>query len=145
MTRLDQNRAINQISAKTGADYNDIENVIVFGNHSHSMYPLIEAITIKGTPLKEIVGEEWLKNYYIETVAKRAVKIIETRKGPAILSSAIAIRDHLYDWYHGTDGKLVSMGVRSEGDYGIPKGVWASLPVTCSNFQYNIVKSLKIN
>jgi malate dehydrogenase len=139
LSRLDHNRAVSQIASQTKSRIENIEGVYVFGNHSLTQYPCIKHIKVSGKPISELVDEEWLKKTFIEKVQKRGGEILTARGNSSVFSAANAVVDHLRDWYLGSD-KIVSMGVVSEGDYGIPKGLWTSLPVRCKNFTYEIVK-----
>jgi malate/lactate dehydrogenase len=102
LTRLDHNRAVSQIAEKTGVSNNDVEGVMIFGNHSTTQYPCIEHIKVKGTPIKEKVEESWLKGPFIEKVQKRGGEIIAVRGGSSVFSAAKGVVDHLRDWYVGT-------------------------------------------
>ena len=145
LSRLDHNRAISQIAEVTGAKYEDIHDVVIFGNHSLTQYPSIETPTVNGKPLKESVDKEWLEKTFIETVQKRGGEVLKARSNSSVFSAACAVKDHLRDWYQGTNGKVVSMGIVSQGHYNIPKGLWTSLPVKCDNFSYSIVTDVKIS
>jgi len=117
---------------------------MIFGNHSLTQYPCIEHIKVKGVSVKEKVEESWLKNTFIEKVQKRGGEIINVRGGSSVFSAAKGVVDHLHDWYNGTD-KIVSMGVQSNGEYGVAKGVWSSFPVKCKDFGYEIVKGIELS
>lgn len=143
LSRLDHNRAISQIAKQTGAPVKDISGVVVFGNHSLTQYPSIQTIKIAGKPAIDTVDKTWLETKFIESVQKRGGEVMDARKNSSVFSAANAVKDHLYDWYHGTDN-YVSMGVYSEGDYDIPKGLWTSLPVVCKNFSYTVVKDVTV-
>lgn len=145
LTRLDHNRAIAQIAGKTGAKETEIEGVYIFGNHSLTQYPCINNITVKGKPISEFADKEWLTKTYIPKVQKRGGEILTVRGGSSVFSAANAVIDQLRDWYLGTN-RVVSMGVVSEGDYNIPKGLWTSLPVRCKgNFQYEVIKNVPLS
>jgi malate dehydrogenase len=141
LSRLDHNRAIGQIMTKTGCEINDIEGVYIFGNHSLTQYPSINNITVKQEP---IVDHEWLEKTFIPRVQKRGGEILQIRGGSSVFSAAKGVIDHLKDWYIGSE-RVVSMGVVSEGDYGIPEGIWSSFPVRCKNFTYEIIKNYPIS
>ena len=145
LTRLDHNRAIAQIAGKTGAKETEIEGVYIFGNHSLTQYPCINNITVKGKPISDFADKEWLTKTYIPKVQKRGGEILTVRGGSSVFSAANAVIDQLRDWYLGTN-RVVSMGVVSEGDYNIPKGLWTSLPVKCKgNFQYEVIKNVPLS
>jgi len=145
LTRLDHNRAIAQIAGKTGAKEAEIEGVYIFGNHSLTQYPCINNIKVRGKPISDFADREWLTKTYIPKVQKRGGEILSVRGGSSVFSAANAVIDHLRDWYLGSD-RITSMGVVSEGDYGIPKGLWTSLPVRCKgNFQYEIVRDVPLS
>ncbi len=120
LSRLDHNRAIGQIAEKTGARIKDISGVYVFGNHSLTQYPCIKNIKVEGKPIETLVDEQWLKNTFIPNVQKRGGEILNVKGTSSVFSAANAVIDHLKDWYEGTGDKIVSMGVISKGDYGIP-------------------------
>lgn len=117
---------------------------MIFGNHSTTQYPCINHIKVKGQPIAELVDQEWLQTTYISKVQKRGGEVLEVRGGSSVFSAANAVIDHLRDWYQGTD-KIVSMGVFSDGSYGIPQGLVSSFPVRCKNFTYEIVKDYELS
>jgi malate dehydrogenase len=146
MVRLDHNRAIAQLSKKTGAAVSDITNMTVWGNHSPSMYPDLFNAKVKGEVAADQVDREWMESDFIPTVGKRGAAIIEARGASSAASAAAAAIDHVYDWVNGTpDGDWVSMAVPSDGSYGIEEGVICGYPVTTSNGEYTIVEGLEIN
>lgn len=151
LTRLDHNRALAQISEKLDVQVSDVKNVIIWGNHSSTQYPDINhamANTDKGwKSVRELVGDDqWLKSEFITTVQQRGAAIIKARKLSSALSAASSACDHIHDWVLGTPKKTwVSMGVCSDGSYGIPQGLIYSFPVTCENGEWSIVKGLKID
>jgi malate dehydrogenase len=144
LTRLDHNRAIGQIITKTGCELTDIQGVYIFGNHSLTQYPSINNITVREKPISEYADREWLEKSYIPRVQKRGGEILQIRGGSSVFSAAKGVLDHLKDWCNGSN-RVVSMGVVSEGDYGIPKGIWSSFPVRCKNFTYEIIKDFPIS
>jgi malate dehydrogenase len=144
LSRLDHNRAISQIAEKTGAKYSKIEGVMIFGNHSTTQYPCIKHIKVDGKPISELVEKEWLETTYITKVQKRGGEVLEVRGGSSVFSAANAVVDHLRDWYQGSD-KIVSMGVVSDGSYGVPEGLISSFPVRCKDFGYEIVKGFELS
>ncbi|QDX80468.1 malate dehydrogenase [Denitratisoma sp. DHT3] len=146
MLRLDHNRALSQLAAKTGSTVNDIEKMIVWGNHSPTMYPDIRFATINGKAAPGVVNDEaWYKNEYIPKVGKRGAAIIEARGLSSAASAANAAIDHMRDWALGTNGKWVTMGIPSDGSYGIPAGTMYGVPVTCANGKYERVQGLEID
>ena len=146
MLRLDHNRALSQLSAKAGVAVGDIEKLIVWGNHSPTMYPDYRFATAGGASLKDKVADEaWNRETFIPKVGKRGAAIIEARGLSSAASAANAAIDHIRDWVLGSDGKWVTMGVPSDGSYGIPKDVMYGFPVTCTNGQYEIVQGLAID
>jgi malate dehydrogenase len=147
MMRLDHNRAIAQLAAKAGATVSDITNMTVWGNHSPTQYPDIFNAKVKGKNAAEAVNDqEWLENDFLPTVQKRGAAVIEARGASSAASAANAAVDHVHDWVMGTaDGDWVSMGIPSEGSYGIPEGVIFGFPVTCSGGSYEIVQGLDLN
>ena len=146
MLRLDHNRALSQLAAKSGKQVESIEKLIVWGNHSPTMYPDYRFATIGGAPAPVLINdEEWYRNTFIPTVGKRGAAIIEARGLSSAASAANAAIDHVRDWVLGTNGKWVTMGVPSDGSYGIPEGVMYGVPVTCSGGKYSVVKDLEID
>ena len=115
----------------------------VIGNHSLTQYPCINTIKVNGKDALECINKDWLQTKFIESVQKRGGEVMNARKNSSVFSAANAVKDHLRDWYKGTDS-YVSMGVYSEGDYDIPKGVWTSLPVICKNFTYTVIKNIPL-
>lgn len=146
MLRLDHNRALSQIAAKTGKAVGDIEKLIVWGNHSPTMYPDYRFATIGGQSVKSMINDDvWNKDVFIPTVGKRGAAIIEARGLSSAASAANAAIDHIRDWVMGSNGKWVTMGVPSDGSYGIPEGVMYGFPVTTANGKYEIVKGLEVD
>ncbi|WP_030542697.1 malate dehydrogenase [Streptomyces albus] len=147
MTRLDHNRAISQLAAKTGAAVSDITKLTIWGNHSATQYPDIFHAEIAGKNAAEVVNDEaWLADTFIPTVAKRGAAIIEARGASSAASAANAAIDHIHTWVNGTAaGDWTSMGIPSDGSYGVPEGLISSFPVTCEGGQYKIVQGLDIN
>ncbi|WP_328695854.1 malate dehydrogenase [Streptomyces sp. NBC_00342] len=147
MTRLDHNRAISQLAAKTGAAVSDIKKLTIWGNHSATQYPDIFHAEIAGKNAAELVNDEaWLGDTFIPTVAKRGAAIIEARGASSAASAANAAIDHVHTWVNGTAaGDWTSMGIPSDGSYGVPKGIISSFPVTTENGTYKIVQGLDIN
>ncbi|MFJ4966186.1 malate dehydrogenase [Streptomyces sp. NPDC088729] len=147
MTRLDHNRAISQLAAKTGAAVSDIKKLTIWGNHSATQYPDIFHAEIAGKNAAEVVADEaWLADTFIPTVAKRGAAIIEARGASSAASAANAAIDHVHTWVNGTaEGDWTSMGIPSDGSYGVPEGIISSFPVTTANGRYEIVQGLDIN
>ncbi len=147
MTRLDHNRAIAQLSKKTGAAVKDITNVTIWGNHSATQYPDIFHAKVGGEDAAEkIDDQEWLENDFIPTVQKRGAAIIDARGASSAASAANAAIDHVHDWVLGTPSDdWVSMAIPSDGSYGVQEGLISSFPVTCSGGSIEIVQGLEIN
>ncbi|MGG8409672.1 malate dehydrogenase, partial [Streptomyces sp. 12297] len=147
MTRLDHNRAISQLAARTGAAVTDIKRLTIWGNHSATQYPDIFHAEIAGKNAAEVVNDEqWLADTFIPTVAKRGAAIIEARGASSAASAANAAIDHVHTWVNGTAaGDWTSMGIPSDGSYGVPEGIISSFPVTCTDGTYEIVQGLDIN
>jgi malate dehydrogenase len=145
MVRLDHNRAISQLAAKTGASVNDIDKVIIWGNHSSTQYPDLSHATVKGQAAKSLVDQNWIETDFIPTVQQRGAAVIKARGASSAASAASAAIDHLRDWALGTNGKWVSMGVASDGSYGIKPGVVYGYPCVCKNGQYEIVQGLSVD
>ena len=145
MMRLDHNRAISQLAAKTGKAVTDFEKMVVWGNHSPTMFPDIRFATVGGAPVQPMIDEAWYRDTYIPVVGKRGAAIIDARGLSSAASAANAAIDHMRDWALGSNGKWVTMGVVSEGDYGIPEGMMYGMPCTTANGEYQIVKGLAID
>ncbi len=146
MLRLDHNRAASQIAAKTGKPVSSIEKLAVWGNHSPTMYADYRFASIDGKPVKALINDDvWNKDTFLPTVGKRGAAIIAARGVSSAASAANAAIDHMRDWALGTQGKWVTMGVASNGEYGIPKGVMFGYPVTTAGGEYKIVEGLEID
>lgn len=146
MLRLDHNRALTQLAQKANVPVKDIEKLIVWGNHSPTMYPDIRFATVNGEGLEQKINDDvWNKDTFIPTVGKRGAAIIEARGLSSAASAANAAIDHVRDWVLGSNGKWVTMGVPSDGSYGIPEGIVYGFPVTTANGEYTIIKDLDIN
>jgi malate dehydrogenase len=146
MLRLDHNRALSQLAIKAGVDVASIEKLVVWGNHSPTMYPDYRFATIGGASLKDKIGDEaWNRETFIPKVGKRGAAIIEARGLSSAASAANAAIDHIHDWVLGTDGKWVTMGIASDGSYGIPKDVMYGVPVICKDGKYEMVRDLAID
>ena len=146
MLRLDHNRALSQIAAKTGARVDEIEKLTVWGNHSPTMYADYRFATVNGKAVKDLINDQaWNADTFLPTVGKRGAAIIEARGLSSAASAANAAIDHMRDWALGSNGKWVTMGVASDGDYGIPKDTMFGFPVTTENGRFTIVKDLPID
>jgi len=147
MTRLDHNRAIAQISKKAGVAVSEISNVTIWGNHSATQYPDLFNAKISGKVAAEYIGDqEWLESTFIPTVAKRGAAIIAARGSSSAASAASAALDHVHTWFNGTaDSDWTSMGIVSDGSYGVPEGLVSSFPVTTRDGNFEIVQGLEIN
>jgi malate dehydrogenase len=147
LTRLDHNRAISQLAAKTGAPVTDIKKMTIWGNHSATQYPDIFHAEIGGRNAASVVDDQaWIENDFIPTVAKRGAAIIEARGSSSAASAASATIDAARDWLTGSaDGDWVSMAVASDGSYDVPEGLVYSFPVTTSNGSWEIVQGLDID
>ena len=147
MTRLDHNRAMSQLAAKLGASVEDITKLTIWGNHSATQYPDLFHAEVAGRNAAEAVNDEkWLAEEFIPTVAKRGAAIIEARGASSAASAANAAIDHVHTWVNGTaDGDWTSMGVVSDGSYGVPAGLISSFPVTTKDGSFEIVQGLEIN
>lgn len=146
MLRLDHNRAYSQLAAKTASHTTEINKIVVWGNHSATQYPDISAATVKGTAASDLVDQNWLVTDFIPTVQKRGAAIIDARGLSSAASAANAAIEHIRDWVLGTkEGEFVSMGVPSDGSYGIPEGVIYGFPCSCKNGEYTIVQGLAVS
>ncbi len=147
MMRLDHNRAISQVAQKTGKPVTAVKKLTIWGNHSPSMYPDLFNAEIDGKNAAELVNDQaWIESTFIPTVGKRGAAIIEARGLSSAASAANAAIDHVRDWILGTpEGDWVTMGIPSDGSYGIPEGVNYGFPVTCKNGEYTVVQGLNVN
>jgi malate dehydrogenase len=147
LTRLDHNRAISQLAAKTGEAVTDIKKMTIWGNHSATQYPDLFNAEVRGRKAAEVVDDQdWLENVFIPTVAKRGAAIIEARGSSSAASAASATVDAARDWLLGTpEGDWVSMAVRSDGSYDVPEGLIYSFPVTTRDGSWEIVQGLEVN
>lgn len=147
LTRLDHNRAISQLAAKTGSAVTDIKKITIWGNHSATQYPDIFHAEIAGKNAAEVVDDQaWIADTFIPTVAKRGAAIIDARGASSAASAASATCDAARDWLNGTPaGDWVSMAVVSDGSYGVPEGLVSSFPVTTANGDWSIVQGLEID
>jgi malate dehydrogenase len=147
MMRLDHNRALGQLAKKSSTTVNDISKVTIWGNHSATQYPDILHAEISGKNAAEVINDQaWLENEFIPTVAKRGAAIIEARGASSAASAASAAIDHVYDWVNGTaEGNWTSVGMVSDGSYGIPEGLIAGFPARSVNGAWEIVQGLEID
>ncbi len=146
MTRLDHNRAMTQLAQKTKSSINDITNLLIWGNHSATQYPDIHNALVNGMPAMDMIDQAWYEEDFIPTVQKRGAAIIDARGASSAASAANAAIDHVRTWVTGTeDGNWTSMGVYSDGSYGIQKGLIYSFPCICKNGNWEIVQGLEIN
>ena len=145
MTRLDHNRAIAQLAEKTGKHSTDVDGIIIWGNHSATQYPDVHHTKVAGQAATDLVDQNWLTETFIPNVQQRGAAIIKARGLSSAASAANAAIEHMRDWALGTSGKVVSMGIHSDGSYGIEEGLIYSFPVTCENGQYTIVQGLDVN
>ncbi|MDE1901809.1 MAG: malate dehydrogenase [Alphaproteobacteria bacterium] len=145
MLRLDHNRSLTMLAKKAGCLVEDIENMVVWGNHSPTMVADYAHATVKGKKIADIINDEtWYRETFMPAVGKRGAAVIEARGASSAASAANAAIDHMRDWALGSNGKWVSMGLRSDGDYGIPEGIYSGVPVTCANGKYERVKGLEL-
>ena len=144
MMRLDHNRAVAQLAQKAGGHVTDVEGLCIWGNHSATQYPDIHRATVKGKPALELVDADWYAKEMIPVVQQRGAAIIEARGASSAASAANAALDHMRDWALGCDG-IVSMGVYSDGSYGVEEGLIYSFPVTCSGGDWAIVEGIEVN
>ena len=128
MTRLDENRAAGQLAQKAGVPVAAVEDVVIWGNHANTMYPDISKATVSGGAASDVYATEWLQGDFLKTVSTRGKAIIEARGASSAASAASAAIDHMRDWWQGSNGRLVSMAIPSEGWYGVPEGLMFSFP-----------------
>jgi malate dehydrogenase len=146
MLRLDHNRALSQLANKLNKPVADIEKFVVWGNHSPTMYPDYRFATIGGKSVKDTINDAaWNKDIHIPTVGRRGAAIIDARGLSSAASAANAAIDHIHDWVLGTNGKWVTMGIPSKGEYGIPAEVIYGFPVVCENGEYKMIEGLEID
>ena len=147
MMRLDHNRAIAQLASKTGQPVSEIERMVIWGNHSATQYPDISYATIGGKPAAEVIDDQaWVEDEFISRVQQRGAEVIDARGSSSAASAANAAIDHMHDWVLGSaEGDYVSMGIPSDGSYGVDEGIISSFPVVCSGGSYEIVEGLEID
>jgi malate dehydrogenase len=147
MTRLDHNRAVAQLAKRVGRPVTSVRRMTIWGNHSNTQYPDLFHCEVDGRPATELVDDQdWIDNEFIPTVSKRGAAIIEARGASSAASAANAAIGHIHDWWHGTpEGDWVSMGVPSDGSYGVPEGLMSSFPCICHDGRWEIVQGLEID
>ena len=146
MLRLDHNRALSQLAARSGKPVASIKKLVVWGNHSPTMYPDYRFATVDGQGIKSLINDAvWNKDTFLPTVGKRGAAIIEARGLSSAASAANAAIDHMHDWALGTNGEWVTMGIPSDGSYGIPEDTMYGFPVICANGEYTMVKGLEVD
>jgi malate dehydrogenase len=146
MMRLDHNRAIAQLANKVEAPVSDVTHMGVWGNHSPTMYPDLFHAEVKGEQAAAVVDDmEWIESDFLPNVGKRGAAIIEARGASSAASAASAAIDHMRDWVKGTGGEWVSMGVPSDGSYGVPEGLISGFPCTCAGGSYEIVQGIELD
>jgi len=146
MTRLDHNRALSQLAQKTDSHVNDIRHMTIWGNHSATQYPDISHATVKAKPAKGLVDQKWIEEQFIPTVQQRGAAVIKARGSSSAASAASAALDHIRTWVLGTaQDDWTSMGIPSDGSYGIKAGLIYSYPVTCKGGEYQIVQGLSVD
>ena len=145
MTRLDQNRAVGQLAERAGVPPSKVEDVFIWGNHSNTMYPDPRFAKVDGKSVVELFDNEWLQGAFLDTVATRGKEIIVARGASSAASAASAAVDHMRDWWQGSDGRIVSMALPSEGWYGVPKGLVFSFPCRCENGEMIVVEDLSVD
>ena len=145
MMRLDHNRALSQLAEKTGKHTTDIDKMVVWGNHSATQYPDLHHATVAGEAALGLVDQAWYENDFIPVVQQRGAAIIKARGASSAASAASAAVDHMRSWALGSNGGWVSMGVASDGSYGVAEGIVYSYPCVCENGDYSVVQGLEIN
>jgi len=145
MTRLDHNRAMSQLAQKTGKHVNDVKGLAIWGNHSATQYPDIAHATVAGEAASGLVDQAWVEGEFITTVQQRGAAIIKARGLSSAASAANAAVEHMRDWFAGTNGEVVSMGIYSDGSYGITERLIYSFPCVCENGDWKIVQDLEIS
>lgn len=145
MTRLDHNRAMSQLAQKTGKHVNDVKGLAIWGNHSATQYPDIAHATVAGESAYGLVDQAWVEGEFITTVQQRGAAIIKARGLSSAASAANAAVEHMRDWVAGTNGEVVSMGIYSDGSYGITERLIYSFPCVCENGDWKIVQDLEIS
>jgi malate dehydrogenase len=146
MLRLDHNRALSQLAARSGRAVSSLKNLVVWGNHSPTMYADYRLVTSNGDKVKDLINDEaWNRDTFLPTVGKRGAAIIEARGLSSAASAANAAIDHIRDWWLGSNGEWVTMGVPSDGSYGVPEGIIFGVPCITKNGEYEVVKGLELD
>ena len=145
MTRLDQNRAVGQIAKRAGVPASEVQDVFIWGNHANTMYPDPRFATVGGESAGELFDNDWLQGDFLETVATRGKAIIMARGASSAASAASAAVDHMRDWWQGSDGRIVSVALPSEGWYGVPEGIVFSFPCRCEGGEVIVVDNLSVD
>ena len=145
MTRLDQNRAVGQMAERAGVPASEVQDVFIWGNHANTMYPDPSMATIGGQSATEVFDEEWLQGEFLNTVSTRGKAIIMARGASSAASAASAAVDHMRDWWQGSDGRIVSVALPSEGWYGVPEGIVFSFPCRCEGGEVIVVDDLSVD
>ena len=145
MTRLDQNRAVGQIAEQVGVPASDVSDVFIWGNHSNTMYPDPRFGKVNNKPVTDLLDNNWLQGKFLDTVATRGKAIIVARGASSAASAASAAVDHMRDWWQGSDGRIVSMALPSEGWYDVPEGLVFSFPCRCEGGEIIVVEDLAID
>ena len=145
MTRLDQNRAVGQIAEQAGVPASKVEDVFIWGNHSNTMYPDPRFARVGNESVTDLFDNEWLQGAFLDTVATRGKAIIVARGASSAASAASAAVDHMRDWWQGSNGRIVSMALPSEGWYGVPEGLVFSFPCRCEGGEIIVVEDLPID
>mgnify|MGYP001396417694 FL=1 len=145
MTRLDQNRAVGQMAEHAGVPASEVQDVFIWGNHANTMYPDPSMATVGGQSATEVFDEEWLQGEFLNTVATRGKAIIMARGASSAASAASAAVDHMRDWWQGSDGRIVSVALPSEGWYGVPEGIVFSFPCRCEDGEVTVVEDLTVD
>jgi len=145
MTRLDQNRAVGQMAERAGVPASEVQDVFIWGNHANTMYPDPSMATVGGKSATEVFDEEWLQGEFLNTVSTRGKAIIMARGASSAASAASAAVDHMRDWWQGSDGRIVSVALPSEGWYGVPDGIVFSFPCRCEGGEVIVVDDLSVD
>ena len=145
MTRLDQNRAVGQIAERVGVPASEVSDIFIWGNHSNTMYPDPRFGKVNNKPVTDLLDSNWLQGKFLDTVATRGKAIIVARGASSAASAASAAVDHMRDWWQGSDGRIVSMALPSEGWYDVPEGLVFSFPCRCENGEIIVVEDLAID
>jgi malate dehydrogenase len=145
MTRLDQNRACGQLAEKSGVAVSDVQDVVIWGNHANTMYPDVSRGSVGGKAASECYDAAWLQSDFLATVSTRGKAIIQARGASSAASAASAAVDHMRDWWLGTDGRIVSMAIPSQGWYDVPEGLVYSFPVTVENGKVTVVTDWSVD